>query len=226
MISQFFREPIRRNRVWELVLLASAGCTPATELPRSVPSPVTVTSRVDDVTETTAKANAPTESLTGLLSLIRERLELMPLVAQAKWNRKSPVTDPVREATSLAELQAKGVERGLPAELVREFFQAQMTAAKLIQEELMTDWMANQQPPFPNPPDLANEIRPKIDQLNEQLLDALLKCCQQASTLTWKSDLTREKETFIAKSHWPETVVQIAFKPLTQITTTALGRSK
>lgn len=226
MISQFFHEPIRRNRVWGLVLLASAGCTPATDLPESAPSPIAVTSRVDDVTETTAKANAPTESLTELLSLVRERLELMPQVAQAKWNRKSPITDPDREATSLDALQAKGVQLGLPAELVREFFQAQMTAAKLIQEELMTDWMANQQPPFPNPPDLANEIRPKIDQLNEQLLVALLKCCQQASTPTWKSDLIREKETFTAGSRWQEAVVRTALEPLTQIATTALGRSK
>jgi chorismate mutase-like protein len=139
--------------------------------PRPVPS------RLNDLTP------AIQQRLTELVSLIRDRLDLMPGVAQAKWNRKLAITDSKREATLLDGLQARGTKRGLPAPVVRAFFQAQITAAKLIQEQRFADWTASQQPPFTQPPDLEREIRPKIDTLNEQMLDALTQIWNERSVI-------------------------------------------
>src|SRR3954463_5097298 len=78
-----------------LILLAG-GCSPPADSPSSPPQ------------------RAPSEDQsdahhTELMGLIRQRLELMPGVAQAKWNRELPITDPKREAALLTRLTADGL---------------------------------------------------------------------------------------------------------------------
>ncbi len=52
---------------------------------------------------------------------------------------------------------------------------AQITAGKLMQQQDMDAWQT-QPPPQDEPlPDLATELRPKIDQVNADLLDALAR---------------------------------------------------
>lgn len=141
----------------------------------------------------------------------------MPGVAQAKWNRKLPITDARREATLLDDIQAKGVAAGLPADLVRQFFQAQITAAKLVQEQLFADWQARQQPPFSQAPDLEREVRPQIDELNRKLLAALSKCRIEWSDRVWQEMLDRARAAIFHPAEWSPEVVAAALQPLREV---------
>jgi chorismate mutase-like protein len=190
-------------RCLSIALVACAGCNPVVQSNQqarpTAPSQATSVNASADSASTKSTIPANQQHLTELLSLISDRLDLMPGVAQAKWNRKLAITDAKRETILLDGLQAKGTQRGLPADVVREFFLAQITAAKVIQEQHFADWTARQQPPFPQPPDLEREIRPKIDKLNEQMLDALTQIWQERSSLT-KGDIDRASSTVFERS--------------------------
>jgi chorismate mutase len=110
-----------------------------------------------------------------LVDLIRDRLALAPLVARAKWNAKLPVQDPAREAAQLADLRARAVARGLAADWVEAFFRAQIEAGKQIQAAHIQRWEAAGAPPFAGAPDLRADLRPKIDALNQAILDLLVE---------------------------------------------------
>jgi chorismate mutase len=118
---------------------------------------------------------APDASAERLVTLIRDRLALAPLVAQAKWNAHLPVEDPAREAAQLADLRARAVARGLGADWVETFFHAQIEAGKQIQAAQIERWTAASAPPFAGAPDLRADIRPRIDALNQGILDLLVE---------------------------------------------------
>jgi chorismate mutase len=104
-----------------------------------------------------------------------QRLALAPLVAQSKWNARLPVEDPAREVSQVADLGARGARRGLPADWVEAFFRAQIEAGKQVQQALIDRWAAARAPSFVGAPDLRADLRPKIDALNQAILDALVE---------------------------------------------------
>src|SRR5581483_11020824 len=53
------------------------------------------------------------------------------------------------------------------------FFAAQIKAARLVQQQLVDRWKAENHAPFENVPNLATETRPRIDKLNSDMLIAL-----------------------------------------------------
>jgi len=213
---------ISRIRMMYLVFLVCAGCAPVAEPDKPVPGPNSSTSSTSTPRPANEPDNEPDDEratvrpqyLTELFSLIRERLELMPRVAQAKWNRKLPITDTQREATLLDRLQAKAIEHHLPPDLVREFFRAQITAAKLIQEQLFADWTASRQMAFENPPDLEREIRPRIDTLNEQLLTALANYLTERSRDGDQDAWDTAAHEIFPPTEWREEIVRTALAPL------------
>jgi cyclohexadienyl dehydratase len=102
----------------------------------------------------------------------RERLALMPLVAEAKRRNGTPVEDPAREQRVL-DAAAAGVEhaaheRGVappdPAE-VRAYFEQQIADAKRVQREVLA------RPPDPGlePADLALELRPALLRIGDRI---------------------------------------------------------
>lgn len=154
--------------------------------------------------------------LTAVSALIARRLDLMPGVAQAKWNRKLPITDEKREQALLSRLAAEGEGLGLPAAFVSEFFQAQITAAKLIQEKAFEEWKHQQQPPFAAPPDLEKDVRPQIDEINQLLLQELARVWKDRSSPDWTAAVDQAARTTFqsATSRWPDDVITVATKPL------------
>jgi len=62
--------------------------------------------------------------LEKLLTLMNRRLELMHDVGRWKWNEQKAVSDPQREAELLDSLVEQGEEYDLPADIIRDFFQA------------------------------------------------------------------------------------------------------
>jgi chorismate mutase len=119
-----------------------------------------------------AWGDASPDPVTPLLELMNTRLAVAADVAKAKWNSGAPIEDPLREAQILDRVAADAPAHGLPPAAAREFFRAQIEAGKIVQNELHRRWKAAGQPPFTSPPDLARDIRPRLDQLAPALLAA------------------------------------------------------
>lgn len=183
------------------------GCSP----PAQPAPPAAKTTLEVPGTGTTVAAR-----LTAVSALIARRLDLMPGVAQAKWNRKLPITDEKREQALLTRLAAEGEGLDLPAAFVSEFFQAQITAAKLIQERAFEEWKSQQQPPFANPPDLEKDVRPQIDEINQLLLKELADVWKARTSPDWTTAVDQANRTAfdLPRSRWPDDVVAAATKPL------------
>jgi chorismate mutase-like protein len=104
--------------------------------------------------------------------LMVERLNWMDDVALVKQVKSLPITDPAREAELLRAMTQRGVTAGLKAESVRRFFNGQMLAAKVVQEE----WL--QQHPqgvtsSMKVPDLKQTVRPALDEIGRQMIARL-----------------------------------------------------
>jgi cyclohexadienyl dehydratase len=116
-------------------------------------------------------------ALPALFWSLRERLELMPLVAEAKRASGVDVEAPEREQRVLdaawqATLRAaRDVGRPPPPEAaVRALFQAQIEAAKAIQRATLAG------PPSGEPaPSLTDELRPALIALGERIAGLLLE---------------------------------------------------
>ncbi|MDI5935742.1 gamma subclass chorismate mutase AroQ [Halomonas kalidii] len=108
-----------------------------------------------------------------MLSLIDERLDVAPVVARSKWNSGAAIEAPEREAQILGRVADEASEAGVDEAFAREFFQKQFDASKQIQRRLHLRWVQEGRGPFASPPDLAEEVRPVLDRLTPQLIDAL-----------------------------------------------------
>ncbi|MES2789037.1 MAG: gamma subclass chorismate mutase AroQ [Planctomycetota bacterium] len=210
--------------VWNTLLLALvlmsliSGCLqPVAPEPTAV-TPASAAPLSTNLPAPSVPGNVPQSALethlTEVCRLMVRRLDLMPGVAQAKWNRKLPITDEKREQELLARLAAAGVAQKLPEELTTGFFQAQITASKQVQEQAFQDWTAQQHPPFENPPSLEQDIRPQIDEINGLMLAALVKCRAEHSTADWEAAVQRATTAAFESTSWSEEVVQTATKPL------------
>ena len=115
----------------------------------------------------------PDPAAVELLGLVRQRLAVMPAVAEWKWTHGKPISDPGREAELVADLRARGERAGLDPAFAEAFFTAQFAAAKQIQGAAFRRWGAEGRGPFADAPDLATELRPRIDRLNARLIAAL-----------------------------------------------------
>jgi chorismate mutase len=109
-----------------------------------------------------------------LLTLVRDRLELMDDVALAKWRAAKPIEDLERERELLQALQHEATVRNISPVAVSVFFQAQMRAGKQIQQAYFDEW-TRELPSHNQAPDLAGVLRPKLDSLNARLLDSLVR---------------------------------------------------
>ncbi|MFO0824378.1 MAG: gamma subclass chorismate mutase AroQ [Gemmataceae bacterium] len=150
---------MNRRTFLQAVAIALVGCRrsqPHTEPQSQQPSQSQASSAVD-----------------ALLDLMNQRLAVMYDVARAKWNTKSPTEDAARERAVLDSVAEHGKKFALDPATTRAFFAAQIEAAKMIQRAAFAMWQAEGRGPFPDAPDLARDIRPKIDDLGRKLLAAL-----------------------------------------------------
>ncbi|MES2356350.1 MAG: gamma subclass chorismate mutase AroQ [Pseudomonadota bacterium] len=114
-----------------------------------------------------------TAKIDRLLQLIDARLAIARMVAQAKRNADLPIDDPAREENILKQALSEASSRGVPESLVRNFFQDQFAASKLLQLRLHEEWQRKKQPPFSAAPNLNHDIRPVLDRITPQLIVAL-----------------------------------------------------
>jgi len=116
---------------------------------------------------------ADTAAVDRLLGLIKERLDVAPEVARAKWNTKAPIEDLPREQQIIDGVGRRAPEYGLDPRLAESFFRAQIEASKIVQNALHAEWTAEKQPPFSTVADLGKDIRPVLDRLTPAMMRAL-----------------------------------------------------
>jgi chorismate mutase len=126
----------------------------------------------------------------NLLRLLDERLRISSLVAQAKWNSGGPIEDVAREAQVVEAFVTRSRESGLDEMVALPFMRAQIEASKVRQRALFHKWRERRQPPFAKPPDLVEEIRPRLDALTFKLRDALLRSMPlDPALLAWRAEV-------------------------------------
>jgi cyclohexadienyl dehydratase len=116
--------------------------------------------------------------LRALLAAVDERLDLMPLVAEAKRARGVPVRDPVQEERVLAaalEAARDAAQRAgapsIPDRWVEALFRAQIDAGAAVQEFAL----ARSAPATERSFDLEGELRPALARVGERLAECLAR---------------------------------------------------
>lgn len=110
---------------------------------------------------------------TRVLDRVGLRLELMPAIAAAKWHAGALVADPARERAVLERMVSEARRLGLAVEPMRALFELQMRFGREAQERLFERWRADGPDAVPPAPDLARELRPRLDALTPDLLRTL-----------------------------------------------------
>lgn len=119
-------------------------------------------------------AAGPLRAEGGPLPLIDERLELMRDEAAWRYARNAPVEDLAREAISLQRAMVDAQAIGLDPGAARAFFTAKNAAEKEIQSCFMHRWSMGEEDPPEMVPDMSGELRPRLFELEFEILDAIL----------------------------------------------------
>jgi chorismate mutase len=131
---------------------------------------------VTAVTPGEAAAQHPTpvkNGLTSLVGLSTERILLADKVAAAKFGTGTPIEDPVREQQVLDQVTGLAAEAGVDAEDTVEFFRAQIKVSKVVQRGLYDLWTKYPELAPTERPDLATEIRPRLDRITVEFIEQL-----------------------------------------------------
>jgi chorismate mutase len=116
--------------------------------------------------------------LVVLVELTVRRLLLADEVAAAKLADGRPITDPVRERRLLDAVAVLAARAGPAPEDAVRFFRAQIEAGKMVQRGLHARWRAHPELRPRRHPDLAAEVRPRLDRLTPPLLRLLRQTSQ------------------------------------------------
>jgi chorismate mutase-like protein len=119
------------------------------------------------------RTQAEQHKLDELLGLVKARLEFAAQAAREAWLSRRPIDEPGSEEGVVDAAVNRAFEYTLPPELVREFFLAQIEAAKQVQSMLYAQWQAqaDSRPKVSNAsPD---RLRPRVEPLSAPLLESL-----------------------------------------------------
>jgi chorismate mutase len=110
-------------------------------------------------------------SIDRLVHLLHDRLALARDVAEAKFNSGAPIADLKREAAVVNTAVTLAAKMRGPAFQVRILFLTQIEASKIAQTAFIRSWAGHAK--FVHPPDLARDVRPKLDRLTVDIVQAL-----------------------------------------------------
>ena len=121
----------------------------------------------------TAPVVIPPSEGSGLANAMLRRLAIADQVAWVKYQSGAPVLDAAREQQVLAQAVSAATEAGVDPESASRFFAAQIGASRTRQEQLIRVWSRGGMLPTWGPLSLKDDIRPVLDQLTSELIDAL-----------------------------------------------------
>jgi chorismate mutase len=131
------------------------------------------------------------DKLQHLVEISAQRLAIAEQVALAKWESGMPVDDVPREERVIASAIRAGESRGLDQAAVSNFFRAQIEANKLVQYSLLADWRRVGKAPDHPPANLANTIRPELDQLETALIAELAETAGIRANASCRADIAK-----------------------------------
>lgn len=135
----------------------------------------------------------PDADVREVFRLIGERLLLMRDVATWKHLHHEPIVDAAREQQVLEQTVRRAAALGLEPDSARELLALQIRLAVRVQESLEESWQSGATPPL-HAPDLKTELRPRLDQIGEQLLRSLSLAAPQLrepGAVTRLNDMSR-----------------------------------
>jgi chorismate mutase len=138
------------------------------------------------------------DKLHPLVELSARRLALAEQVALAKWDGHTSVEDPSREEQVIMRAVSEGKSRGLDGTFVSKFFRAQIEANKAVQYSLLANWYRAGRAPGHAPLNLANTVRPELDQLQTALIAALADTSIVRAGTTCHADVAKAVGKYIS----------------------------
>ena len=131
------------------------------------------------------------DKLQHLVEISAQRLAIAEQVALAKWESGMPVEDVPREERVIVSAIRAGESRGLDQAAVSNFFRAQIEANKLVQYSLLAEWRRVGKAPDHPPANLANTIRPELDQLETALIAELAETAGIRANASCRADIAK-----------------------------------
>jgi chorismate mutase len=128
-------------------------------------------------------------------------LALAREVALAKWDTRSPVEDPTREAQVIAAAAKDGESKGLDRTFVSNFFAAQIEANKLVQYSLLAEWHRAGGAPKHRPVNLTEDIRPQLDQIEAVLIAELVETRDIRTNASCQENTAKAVRKYLAHKH-------------------------
>jgi len=128
----------------------------------------------------------PAADIDRIIDLTMERRALMRDVAAWKWLHDRPITDPPREQQLLDQMRERARALGMEPQALAAFFELQMRWARELQQQAQAAWH-NNGAPVVAPRDLNNELRPELDRIGTQLIQALYLALPELQSPTFRS---------------------------------------
>ncbi len=144
------------------------------------------------------------DRLQPLVETSAQRLVIAEQVALAKWESGTPVEDVPREAQVIVSAIKAGESRGLDPAAVSNFFRAQIEANKLVQYSLLAEWRRSGQAPDHTPVNLAETIRPELDQLETALIAELAETAGIRASPSCRTEVAKAVGKYVStyKNHF------------------------
>lgn len=128
----------------------------------------------------------PEHDIDRIVDLALERRALMHDVAAWKWLHGRAITDPERERELLDRMRLQALTLGMEPEALAAFFELQMCWARELQEQAQADWRRDGKR-VDAPRDLNNELRPALDRVGADLLQALYLSLPELQSASFRS---------------------------------------
>ena len=126
-----------------------------------------------------------------MATAVRDRLAVMPDVAWTKYEQKTPVDDPARDAAVTASFVKSATAQQIPADVASAVIAAQIESAKRVQRSLIQQWGTGVTPiPTSQPLNIDKDLRPKIDAATNQLLHGMVTFLALTPPTDWPAALT------------------------------------
>jgi chorismate mutase len=159
----------------------------------------------------TAHAQIGANQFEPLVRTSARRLAIGRLVAFAKWDSGSRVTDTAREEQVISSAIKEAEPYHLDRVLVTDFFMAQIEANKLVQFSLLADWHRAGTAPAHESIDLFRVIRPQLDKLQTELLKELANTTDIRANSSCPEYLAKAIGKYLAeREHNPDSLEKIA----------------
>jgi chorismate mutase len=148
-------------------------------------------------TPPTYSARADGLAFLPLLDMTVARLHIARQVALSKWDSQKPVEDLLREAQVIKAAAEEARAFGVSTKFATDFFTDQIEANKLVQYGLLAKWHRVGHAPDEKRVDLAKDIRPELDGLQQGFIKTLADTTALRAQPNCNAQLARATQDYV-----------------------------